>query len=190
MNLRPVLVTAPAVEPVTLAEAKAHLRVDISNDDALITAQIVAARNMAEAITHRAFVTQTWDLYLDSWPSRALQLPFPPLQSVTSVKYYSDSAAEQTLTGSNYQVDIASEPGRLILISGSSWPGDSLRDANGVIVRFVAGYGLAAAVPQIFKQAILLIVGQFYENRENAMPMRLAEAPMAAMALLWQDRVF
>ncbi|HEY0282981.1 MAG TPA: head-tail connector protein, partial [Rhizomicrobium sp.] len=81
------LVTPPAAEPVTLAEAKAHLKVDTSADDALITSLIVAARARAEWHSGCAFVTQSWTLWLDAWPRNGLvEIPLPPLQSVTQVR--------------------------------------------------------------------------------------------------------
>jgi len=159
------LINAPATEPVTLTEAKAHLRVDGSADDTLITALIVAARQAAEQITGRALITQTWDLMLDAFEP-TIELPMPALQSVTSVKYLDSNGAEQTLASGNYKVDAVSEPGRIIPAYGLDWP--ATRDEiNSVTVRFVAGYGAAAAVPQPIKQWMLLKIGELYENREG-----------------------
>ena len=188
-----VLATAPSVEPVTTAEAKAHLRVDISDDDTLIGSLVTAARALVEQNTRRALVTQTWDLFADEWPEgRAFVLPMAPLQSVTGVYYTPDGSSEATFASANYVVDAKSEPGRVMLQSAASWPGDTLEEVNGVRVRFVAGYGLAAAVPEPLKMAIKLIVGHWYENREavavtGAIP---KEMPMAVDYLLWPYRVY
>lgn len=170
MNFK--LITAPAVEPVTTTEAKSHLRVDLSADDTLIGTLITAARQMAENYTLRALCTQTWDLYRDGFymqgrdiaPS-AVTIPRPPLQSVTSVTTYDGDNVATVFASSGYLVDTASEPGRVVLADGEAWPTD-LRSANGVVIRFVAGYGVAADVPQQIKQAILQTIGHLYENRE------------------------
>jgi uncharacterized phiE125 gp8 family phage protein len=183
------LATAPAEEPISKAEAKLHLRVDISDDDDLITSYIITARRRAEKISGRAFVTQTWDYVLDAFPAGdTLKIPFPPLQSITSIKYYDEDGTEYTVSSGDYYVDTYGEPGRVVLKSSATWPSISLREANGVIVRFVAGYGDADDVPEEFKQAIYLLVGHFYENREAVTDARLLPTPDGVMALLWMDR--
>lgn len=188
-----VIATAPATEPVSTAEAKSQLRVDVSDDDTLIGTYVTAARQWVEHLLRRALITQTWDLFLDEWPAGGvITVPLPPLQSVSGIYYTADGSAEATWSSGNYLVDAKSEPGRVLLQRTASWPSDTLEDANGVRVRFVAGYGAAAAVPQPIKQAILLLVGHYYENREavvigGAIP---KEVPLAAQALLSPYRVY
>lgn len=188
------VVTPPASEPVTLAEAKVHLRIDTSDEDTLVNGYIVAARQMCELESRRAFVTQTWDLSLEAWPEEGeIVLPRPPLQSVSSVTYVDSTGAPQTFASGDYLVDVASEPGRVILGYGKSWPSATLRPGPSIVVRFVAGYGAAGAVPQMYKQAILLMVGHYFENREavfavpniSATPLPL---PLAVQSLLAIER--
>jgi len=181
---------APTEEPVSLAEAKLHLRVDISEDDTLIASLITAARELVEQQSWRALVSQTWDLYLDVIPAEAeLKLPRPPLVSVTGVYYTPDGSTEQTLAASNYAVDAVSQPGRIVLKTGGSWPGDTLSIVNGFKVRYVAGYGAASAVPVRYKQAILLLVGHWYAHREAVgtpgAPMALAVEALLAPYRQW-----
>ncbi len=163
------LITVPADEPVSITEAKLHLRVDHAIDDTLITNDIVAARGVVENLCHRALITQTWELWLDAWPDKDyLEIPLPPLQAAgLSIKYYDTADVEATMSSSDYFIDTKSSPGRVGLNNGKSWPSVSLRPINGVVVRFVAGYGAAgSSVPQELRQTILLLVGHFYENRE------------------------
>lgn len=161
-----VLITAPTAEPVTLAEAKAHLRVDNSDSDTLITALIVAARERAETETRRALITQTWDLYRDAFPSWELIVPKPLLQTVTSITYTDSNGVTQTLATDQYLVDSNSEPGRITPAYGLVWPSTRWQ-TNAVKVRFVAGYADAAAVPQSIKSWMLLAIGSMFENRES-----------------------
>lgn len=185
------LVTAPAAEPITLVEAKAHLRVDIADDDSLITALITAARQHVEVITRRALITQTWDLTLDTWPDGgAILMPLPPLQSVTSITYKDSAGTVYTMPATDYIVDKAEEPGRIVLAYGKTWPSVTLYPAGAITVRFTAGYGAASAVPQAIKQAILLLVGHWYESREAVVGGAVQrEIPFAVEALLWSFRV-
>lgn len=188
------IVTPPAEEPVSLTEAKNHLRVDLSDDDSLISALIVAAREHAEAITRRAFITQTLKLSLDAFPANngPIYVPMPPLQSVNSLKYFDTDGVEQTLNeGKDYLVDNESEPGRITPAPDTGWPATQNRP-NAVSVEFVAGFGDASKVPQGIKQAILLMVGHWYENRE-AVTMQgnnAGELPMAVDSLLMMHRIW
>lgn len=183
------LTTAPAVEPVSVADAKEQSRIDISDDDSLIAEYLAAARKYAEdALTSSAFITQTWQLTMDAWPGGStIYLPRAPLQSVTSVKYYDEDDNGSTFASSNYYVDTASKPGRLVLKSDASWPTTELREANGVLITFVAGYGdAAAAVPGPIKAGIRLLFGDLYENRENsfvAQGVTLTELPFGVRML-------
>lgn len=181
-----VLKTAPATEPITTTEAKLYLRVDTSADDDLIAAMIVAARQKAEEYTLRSFITQTWTLWLDAFPygrserfwdgvvqasintlnegSRVINIPRPPVLTITHLKTYDNSDTATTFSSSNYIVDIAGAPGRIILKNGQSWP-SALRPAQAIEIEYTAGYGAASAVPAAIKQALYLTIGYFYENR-------------------------
>lgn len=185
------LVTAPAAEPVDLATAKAHLRVDIPDDDALITSLIATARQHAEAITRRALITQTWDLVLDAWPDDdRIDIPLPPLQSVTSITYKDSAGAAYTVPATDYIVDTVSSPGRVVLGYGKTWPSTALYPAGAITVRFTAGYGDATAVPEAIKAAIKLLVAHFYENREPVVIGKaMNDLPLTIEALLWPFRV-
>lgn len=188
------LVTAPATEPVTTAEAKLHLRVDISTDDTHIDNLVSAARQHVEAWLCRALITQTWDYKLASLPSsRYIELPLAPLVSVTSVTYVPDGGNSTTFSSSYYAVDADAEPGRVDLVSTADWPSDALRPGLPITVRFVAGYGSASAVPKAIKQAILLLVGHWYENREAiaiAKVGKFMDLPLAVEALLTPYRMW
>ena len=161
------LVTPPTEEPVTLAEIKDHLHISSTAEDSLLTLYAQMAREAVEAECWRALMPQTWDLYLPGWPAGGvIEIPRPPLQSVTSIKYTDDEGAVHTFAASNYRVDTASEPGRVVLAPDATWPSDALDSSNPVVVRFVAGYADASAVHGMAKAAILLQIGEIYANRE------------------------
>ena len=186
------LVTAPTAEPVDLVEAKNHLRVDINDDDTWIESNIIVARRMSEGISNHKFVTQTWNIFMDSFPgSSTLYLPksLAPLASVTHIKYTDEDDAQSTFASANYVVDIYSEPARIKLSDDANWPADTLTELNGVEIQIVIGYGDPDDVPQEFKQAIMLMIGHWYENREQVTVGEIArEIPMGVEALLWLDR--
>ena len=183
------VITPPALEPVTLGEARLHCRVDVEDDDDVLLRLIMAAREYAEQREWRAYLTQTLELYLDCWPARnEIRLPRPPLQSVTSVKYYDEDDAEYTLSSTTYLVDSVSQPGRLVLKSGQSWPSATLRPANAVVVRFVAGWASLGELPLRIRQAMLLLIGHWYENREATITGTISrEIEFAVSSLLGID---
>lgn len=188
------LITAAAVDPLDLAEVKAHLRVDHVDDDALITIYqraAVAAIEGKDGWLGRALITQTWDLYLDSFPAGEIKIPLAPLQSVTHVKYDDAAGVEQTVAAADYTVDAISEPGWVVPNDGVAWP-TTLVAVNAVRVRFVAGYGVASAsVPAAIRAAILLTVGTLYGAREDVvLGQTAAELPGAAQHLLSTFRVY
>lgn len=189
-----IIVTQPAVEPINLAELKLHLRIDHDDEDLLLDQYRRAARQDVESLTRRALITQTWEFYLDAFPDDdEIELPLPPLQSVTYVRYTPRATgAETEWNASNYRVDSYSEPGRIVLRSDGSYPGDELVEVNGIRIRYVAGYGDAPTdVPAPIRQAILLLAASYYENREAVIIGRTVTAiPHAVDALLYPYRVF
>jgi len=184
--------TAPNAEPIDLEFTKNHLRVDTTDDDTYIETLITVARRTAEQISNHKMITQTWDIKMDSFPgSTTIKLPksLSPLESVTHVKYTDEDDSESTFGSSNYVVDTYSDPGRIKLSDNTNWPSDTLTELNGVEIRVVVGYGDPDDVPMEMKQAILLIVGHLYENREDVTVGEVArEIPMGAVTLLMLDR--
>lgn len=180
------LQTAPTVEPVSSAEAKAHLRVTSSDDDTLIGTLITTAREYVERITNRALITQTWDWYFSDFKGSEFVVPYAPLQSVTHVKYYDTSGTLQTWGSANYVVDTDSWQGRIYPIYNGTWPTDSRGYEKDVTIRFVAGYGNAGSdVPNPLKHAILMLIGELYENREMTLVgVNITELPFAVRHLL------
>lgn len=197
--------TDAANEPISTSDAKTHLRVDGSSEDTYIDALVKSARRMSERFTGRALITQTWDLWLDEFPSisrlsnddwwdgvkqgpithvddtrRFIEIPKPPLQSIVHLKTYDEDDNESTFASSKYFVDTISDPGRLALNEGEVWPTD-LRPTNAINVQFTSGYGNSSSdVPQDIIQAIYLILSHFYENRGDV----AAKMPASAIALL------
>lgn len=175
-----MLIAGPAEEPVTLAEARAHLRLEATEEDALLTALLTAARVMLEAETRRAFVTQDWRLILDDWPATWIALPLAPVAAVTSVKVAAMSGAMLALDPAFYEVDAKGEPPRVAAKRGQAWPMPATR-LGGIEVDFTAGYGAAASVPAPLKQAVLLLAAHWFENREPVG--NGAELPLTVSAL-------
>ena len=167
------LTTAPAVEPVSLEEAKLHCKLATTaaeaaaytTEDDLLDRLITVSRTQAEQETGRRFITQTLTMYLNGWPSeRYIRIPYPPLQSaIVTYRLTDDDDYDETL--STVDTDIASEPGRIVLQPNESWPSGTLYTDKPIKITFVCGYGLAVAVPENIKSAILLKISDLYENR-------------------------
>lgn len=192
------LITAPASPVLTLTEAKAHLRVVTSDDDTIITDYVAAATNYAEEFTGRAFIDQTWDLYLDAFPTTGelqIKIPKPPLIEVLSVSYDDSNGDEQVIASGQYYVDTVSEFGWVVPASGlSTWP-TPIDAINSVRVRFRAGYlspdsPPLNAVPRGIVSAVKLILGSLYEHRESQVVGTISSRlPWGAEQLLRQHRV-
>jgi uncharacterized phiE125 gp8 family phage protein len=183
--MRSVIVTPPAEEPVSLAEAKFHLRIDSTARDDEVSAWITEARAWCEEYCGRAFVTQTRMLVLDEFPD-AIALDMPPAASVDSVKYLdATDGTLQTLSSSSYVVDIYNEPGWVQPSNGYSWPA-TYAEINAVRVQFVCGYGVASSVPAPIKAAIKLLLGDKDAARGNTVIGTLppGELPLGVRALL------
>lgn len=184
---------APETEPLTAAEAKAQLRVDGTDDDTLISALITVAREHVETILGRRLITQTLVWTLDDFPcGRRLQFPTGPVQSVGSVKYYA-SAVLTTWSASLYELSTGGEslPARLGPVDGATWPTVDVR-LDGVEITFIAGYSDADAVPQAIKQAMKLMIGDWYAFREQVVAGSVGELPVGstARALLMPYRLW
>lgn len=176
-------VTAPSTQLVTWAQAQKQLRLDGLEDDAAFVTDVLipAARDRMEVATRRAGPDQTWDLWLDGFPrERHIEIPLPPLVSVTYVKYVNTSGTLTTLTaGTDYNVDVPVGPrcsrGRVSLPFAGVWP-VPLRQANAVVVRFRAGYvdqsaenpiGPARTTPPLLVAGMLMDVSSLYEHRDS-----------------------
>jgi uncharacterized phiE125 gp8 family phage protein len=156
------LLAGPAEEPVSLAEAKAFLRLDADTEDGLVTTLIAAARLHVESVTGRALVTQSWRAVLDGWPTgRAVPLPVSPLVELTAVRAFDDQDDEHELALGQFQL----EPARVLLpraITGMP----ALRERLGLEIDYIAGFGDAADVPADLKRALLALVAHWFEHRD------------------------
>ncbi len=182
---------APAVEPVTLAEAKLWLRIDHSTEDALILELVASARREVERFCGRQLINSTRIWRLDHFPSDGvIRLDRPPLVSVSSITYVDTAGATQTWATDQYDVDTDSEPGRITLAFNQSLPSDVRGGAaNVVTITYVVGYGAAREnVPETYKVAIKSLVADGYEHRESQTEIRL-EDNAAVMRLLWSERI-
>ncbi len=176
------ITTGPSVEPVTVSEVKTHTRISGSDQDTLIAKWIKSGRELAESYQRRAFVEQTIEVSFDDFPLVPFHLPRGRVIEVQSIKYYTTDNTEVEVynstspvgTESNYLIDTKSEPARITLAYGITWPATVLRDINSFKVTYTAGYGTDADdVPENVKDAILLYCDWRYENRSaetNAVP--------------------
>lgn len=165
------VVTAPSEEPLTVDEVKYHCRIDEYNQDAvnehaLLNVLISTARQQAESYLKRYLITQTIDCYMDEFPYWEIRLP--PIQSVSSITYLDQDGVSAVLSPSNYIVDSVSMPSRITPSYGNVWP-VAREQNNAVIVRFVAGYGAKAAVPQCIKNWMLMRIKTLYDSRDELM---------------------
>jgi uncharacterized phiE125 gp8 family phage protein len=186
------VVTPPAADPLSLAEAKAHLRVTSSDEDGLIAGYILAAREYVENDTHLRLITQTLDYTIDDgWPCviargryrTRIELPVKPVASVTSISYIDSSGAAQTLAADQYVVRTDGPVPFVEPAYGVSWPGVRSQSAA-ITVRFVAGTSVSD-VPNPLMQAMRLLVAHANENREAVSASgTFVEVPLGVEAFL------
>lgn len=157
------VITAPTSEPITLAEAKANLRVVFDDEDDDISRMIRAARQMAEERLNRALMPQVLAFAADGFCG-PLRVPRPPLREVDSIKYVDTNGVEQTLTGTVYLLDDFVDPPMISAAYGTPWP-TTRAQAGAVVVQYQAGYADAASVPEPIRQWMLLAINAFYEHR-------------------------
>jgi uncharacterized phiE125 gp8 family phage protein len=185
-----ILLTPPAVEPVTLADAKSYLRVAHSDDDAVIAALIAGARSHVEAQTRRALITQTWRLIRDAWPPDGRVAVVPaPLRSVLAARVYDAGGNPHAIDTTVFVADKGAAPAILAFAPGTLT--DPGRAAAGIEIDIEVGYGAAPAnVPETLRQALLLLVAHWYENRGLiAVGQAVAVLPMPIAALIAPYRV-
>ena len=163
---RPVITTtAAAAEPVTLEEAKAHLRVDGTSEDDLITTLITAARGHVESRTGTRLYTQTVTLRTDDWEDLR-HLPVAPASSITSITYTDTDGASQTLATSVYEARLWALEPSLVLKYNQTWP--TIRVGSEIVIVAVVGYGVAGAQPPEVIHALKLVLADVYAFRETA----------------------
>ena len=180
------LKTAPASTLVTLAEAKEHLRVDHSNDDTYITTLIDVATDVVESFTRTKLILQTWNIYFDEFPPY-IDLQIGIVRQVVSVKYFDQDNVLQTLPTTDYDVDTFAKPGRIYEATGKSFP-QTYEKPNAVLVTFEVG--TTAQIPSAFKAAMLIIIGRYYENRQDVVLGTIAtELPLMVEHLLTPYRL-
>jgi uncharacterized phiE125 gp8 family phage protein len=187
--MRVRVVVPPASEPISLEEARLHLKLDViggtNPDDALIERLISAARKWAEKLTGLALGEQTWEVALDDFPFIATDaLPGGPVSEILSVKYREDAAGtETTLASSRYYLDAFT--GSVSLAYGQSWPSARVVP-SGVRILYTVG---AEPVDDDVRAAMLLVIGHLYANRENSSGTQVYSVPMGAESLLSLSRV-
>lgn len=165
-NLKWLVITAPALEPITVTEVKTYCRIDGSDEDTMLGTYITAVRQAAELYTGRAFITQTIKAVLDYWPGNIVRLPRSPLIAISSVNTIDESGTATAYSSSNYYVRTEIEPGEVVIKQSTSYPQNTERDYGGYSIIYTAGYGSTAAdVPEAIKQALKMWVALIYENR-------------------------
>lgn len=168
------IVTAAMGQPVSVADVKSHLKIDYTDDDTLLGSYIGAAVDFVEQYCARALMVQTIQIAYDCFPGtdrrnplQALRLHQSPVRSVEELKYYDADNAEQTLTeGTDFVLDKITAPARITPAPGKSWPSTAAR-VGAVLVSVECGYTAATDVPAAIRQAILLLVGDMYEVRQD-----------------------
>jgi uncharacterized phiE125 gp8 family phage protein len=181
-----ILLTGPAVEPISLAEAKAFLRIEHNDDDDTITALIAAARIYAEAQTRRALITQDWRLTRDAWPPTGRIIVRPgPLQSLQAARVHDGEGEPIELDTAGFFPDVVGS--ELIF---AAWTMPQPQRAAGIELDVTLGYGDAAVdVPEPLRQAVRLLVGHWYENRGLVAPGTTSALPVTVAALLLPYRM-
>jgi uncharacterized phiE125 gp8 family phage protein len=184
-----ILLSGPAVEPVTLDEAKQFIRVEHDDDDDVISALIDGSRIHVETQTRRALITQSWRLTRDVWPEIGCVPLLPaPVKAVDAVRIYKSDGSTQTIDVAAFTLDKISAPARLAFGRGAL-PAPERPNA-GIEIDITCGYGNAADVPEPLRQAIRLLVAHWYENRGLvALGQQIEVLPQGVSALITPYRV-
>jgi len=180
------IITDVSTEPVSVAQAKEHMRITISDDDTYISILITAAREYCESYTRRALATQTLEYVLDQFPIKdSFELPMSPVQSITSIKYKDSDGDETTWDSANYILNDDYIPAKVQLAYNIDWPSFTEYPTAAVRVRYVAGHNDSyVALPKRIYQAILILVAEMYEKRELSCSDKAYEMPFSVKCLL------
>lgn len=180
-----VLTATPAQEPVTVSEAKDYLRIDSAVEDPVVASLILAARLHIEGALDIALITQSWSLFLDRWPEGGcVSIPIGPVNSVDGLRVYDADDVATTVSPDTYVVDLSSLRPRLVRWPGVLWPFPG-RPANGIEIALSAGYGdTPDKVPAPIRQAVLMLVAHWYEQREPVVFEKPDELPHGVADLL------
>lgn len=179
----------PTGTPVSLTQAKLHCRIDHSEEDDLLIGLIAAAVSMVEDYCGRALMEQTWRLTLDEFADRIV-LPRGPVQSITQFTHLDSEGNTQAVASDLYKLDLDADPQVVLLEPQQQWPGVG-GYAVPISITYVAGYAEAENVPAAIRQAILMLVANWYSNRETLLTgSTVAEMPLGTMALLQNHRAF
>jgi len=183
-------VTPPVASPVSLDEAKAHMRVDGTDSDLTVQRLVSAATDYVDGdgVLGRAMITQTWAQWVPQSPGR-VRLVMGPFQSLTSVEYYDADGALQSAVANDFRAEQSRDIVEIVPKENATWPGTQTRP-DAIKITYVAGYGDAATdVPEAIRHAILLLAAHWYERREAAGEVSLTDTPMAFDALIGRHRV-
>jgi uncharacterized phiE125 gp8 family phage protein len=195
MALRILHPVNPEDEPIDLAEAKLHLRIDHDDENTLISNLITLARQEIERLTGLCLAEQSWILTYDRWPGREIKLPIWPVVMVDGISYLDEEGTSTPIDEDDYLLDTFSRPARIVLAKNASWPGVELWPVNGVQITLTAGYNMdgctgSEEMPMRYRQAMLLMIGHYYENREAVYTAPGGNAsilPMGVRSLLADD---
>ena len=181
-------VIEPAVEPVSLAEMKAHLRLTSTAEDALLDQLISSARAQVEQETRRALITQSWRLYLDGWPvGRVVQLPVAPVQRIDQILIFDEDGVPHSLEETYWRLDKSTSPARIRVKPGAGLPSSAVMSIE---IDFTAGYGAAASdVSADLRQSVRLLAAHWFEHREAGAELAMASMPLGLDRLLAASRV-
>jgi uncharacterized phiE125 gp8 family phage protein len=180
--------TPPTTEPVTYAEAQAHLNVTGDTDKTLIESLIKAARAYVEKSIHRALITQTWVYARSDWPKGdVISLPGGPTLTLVGLTWLDTAGASTAFT----DVILDTHGSKVVLAHNKTWPSGELYPVNPIQAEYTLGYGEAKDVPENVKLAMLLLIGHWYENREAVLTGATSkQIEFAVDALLGPERVF
>jgi uncharacterized phiE125 gp8 family phage protein len=159
------MITDPSEYPVTITEIKEFARIDGNEEDTILEVFLAGTVNSIEAYLGRSLITRTYKMIMDEWNSKEIELPMPPLVSVSSIKTIDEDNVETIYDNNNYFVVTESIPGRIIIKKDTDMPVNFDRDKAGFSIEWIAGYGLSNSIPKQIKIAIMQWVTMIFENR-------------------------